>query len=177
MLNFSLSIIRTTIYSLFLNLNGFVMTRIIVILCVMLSSNIFAQQDESQKVKAAVDTFFEGFHKGDTLLMKSVMMDNLLLQTTFTDQAGKNVLVTENSSKLLDAIGSRPADQKWDERLLAYNIQVDGSMANVWTPYEFWFNGAFSHCGVNNFQLFNDSGQWKIIYLIDTRRKEGCDPK
>ena len=30
----------------------------------------------------------------------------------------------------------------------------------------------FSHCGVNSFQLFNDNGQWKIIYLIDTRRKK-----
>ena len=153
------------------------MTRIMVILWVLLSSNIFAQQDESLKVKAAVDTFFEGFHKGDTLLMQSVMRDNLLLQTTFTDQDGKNILVTENSSKLIDAIASRPADQKWDERLLAYNIQIDAAMANVWTPYEFWLNGVFSHCGVNNFQLFNDNGEWKIIYLMDTRRKEGCDPK
>jgi len=153
------------------------MIRIIVILCVILTSNMFAQQEENQKVKAAVDTFFEGFHKGDTLLMKSVMTDNLLLQTTFKDQDGKNILVTENRSKLIEAIASRPEDQEWDERLLAYNIQIDGSMANVWTPYEFWLNGVFSHCGVNNFQLFNDSGQWKIIYLIDTRRKEGCDPK
>jgi hypothetical protein len=153
------------------------MTRIILILCVILTSNMFAQQEENQKVKAAVDTFFEGFHKGDTLLMKSVMTDNLLLQTTFKDQDGKNILVTENRSKLIETIASRPEDQKWDERLLAYNIQIDGSMANVWTPYEFWLNGVFSHCGVNNFQLFNDSGQWKIIYLIDTRRKEGCDPK
>ena len=177
MLNFSLTIIKTTIYSLFLNLNEFVMTRIAVLLCVIVSSNLFAQQDESEKVKVALDTFFEGFHKGDTLLMKSVMMDDLLLQTTFTDKEGKNVLVTEKPSKLIDAIASRPIDQKWDERLLAYNIQIDGSMANVWTPYEFWFNGSFSHCGVNNFQLFNDNGKWKIIYLIDTRRNEGCDPK
>jgi len=75
----------------------------------------------------------------------------------------------------MDAIANRTADQKWDERLLDYNIQVDGNMANVWTPYEFWFNGTFSHCGVNSFQLFNDNGNWKIIYLMDTRRKEGCN--
>ena len=56
-----------------------------------------------------------------------------------------------------------------------YNIQIDGPMANAWTNYEFWVNDSFSHCGVNSFQLFNDQGSWKIIYLIDTRRKEGCD--
>lgn len=71
---------------------------------------------------------------------------------------------------MLNAIVTRTDDQKWDERLLHYNIQVDGNMANAWTPYEFWFNDAFSHCGVNSFQLFKNGDQWKIIYLIDTRR-------
>ncbi len=47
-------------------------------------------------------------------------------------------------------------------------------MANVWAPYEFYLNNDFSHCGVNSFQLFFDGIQWKIIYLIDTRRKQGC---
>ncbi len=47
-------------------------------------------------------------------------------------------------------------------------------MANVWAPYEFYLNNDFSHCGVNYFQLFFDGIQWKIIYLIDTRRKQGC---
>ena len=106
--------------------------------------------------------------------MKSVMIDKFLTQTTYKDKEGNGMLVNEDSSKLIQAIANRPADQKWDERLLDYNIQIDGTMAHVWTPYEFWFNDQFSHCGVNSFQLFNDSGNWKIIYLIDTRRREGC---
>jgi hypothetical protein len=151
------------------------MTRFIFYLCVLLTSVVFAQEDENAKVKATINTFFEGFHKGDTILVKSVMMDKMLLQTTYKTKEGNNVLVSEESSKLMSAIANRPNDQKWDERLLTYNIQVDGIMAHVWTPYEFWFNDEFSHCGVNSFQLFNDNGHWKIIYLIDTRRQEGCN--
>ncbi len=151
------------------------MTRFIFYVCLLITVQAFAQQDEQVEVKAAIDTFFEGFHKGDTTLMKSVMMDKIVLQTTYTNKEGNNVLVTESPEKLINAIATRTEDQKWDERLLDYNIQIDGTMANVWTPYEFWFNDAFSHCGVNNFQLFNDNGQWKIIYLIDTRRREGCN--
>lgn len=126
------------------------------------------------EVKQTIDTFFEGFHKGDTTLMKSVLSDKIVLQTAFTDRQGKDRLITEELKELIQAVGTRPADQKWDERLLDYQIKIDGNMANAWTPYEFWFNGAFSHCGVNSFQLFNDGGVWKIIYLIDTRRKQGC---
>ncbi|MDO5980866.1 nuclear transport factor 2 family protein [Flavivirga spongiicola] len=150
------------------------MARTIFYLFVLITSTIYAQNDEQAQVKSAVDTFFEGFHKGDTTLMKSVMMDKILLQTAYKNKEGKDILVTDNPEKLINAIANRPDDQKWDERLLDYSIQVDGNMANAWTPYEFWFNGAFSHCGVNSFQFFKDGDQWKIIYLIDTRRKANC---
>jgi len=147
------------------------------LLAILFTSTINAQVDEAANVKETIDTFFEGFHKGDTTLMKSVMMGKFKTQTAFKNKEGKDVLRTDESSKLLKAIAQRPANQKWDERLKDYIIKVDGNMANAWTPYEFWFNGDFSHCGVNSFQLFHDNGTWKIIYLIDTRQRAGCDVK
>ena len=151
------------------------MARIIFYLALLISTTLFGQTDEEAQVKATVDTFFEGFHKGDTALMKSVMVDKILMQTAYRNKAGKDILVTDDPNKLINAIADRPADQKWDERLLDYSIQVDGNMANAWTPYEFWFNDTFSHCGVNSFQMFKDGDQWKIIYLIDTRRRSTCN--
>jgi hypothetical protein len=96
------------------------------------------------------------------------------MQTVYKTKEGKDVLVTDEPGKLITAVANRPSDQKWEEKILGYSVQVDGNMAHVWTPYEFWFNGDFSHCGVNSFQLFHDNGTWKIIYLIDTRRRQGC---
>lgn len=150
------------------------MNRLILLLALCISSIAIGQDTERQAVKNTIDTFFEGFHKGDTVLMKSVMMGKFTTQTAFKNKEGKDVLRTDDSSTLIKAIGLRKSEEKWDERLLDYSIQIDGNMANVWTPYEFWYNDTFSHCGVNSFQLFNDNGQWKIIYLIDTRQKEGC---
>jgi len=123
-----------------------------------------------------IDTFFEGFHKGDTLLMKSVMTDDLVMQTAFTDKEGNNKITNDTSEDLLNAIASRPEDQKWDERLLDYKVQIDGNLAHVWTPYEFWFNDSFSHCGANAFTLVKTDDGWKIIHLIDSRRKSTCKP-
>ena len=150
------------------------MLHILIYLILTITTSVFGQEEEILEVRKTVDTFFEGFHQGDTTLMKSVMMDKILLQTAYKNKAGEDVLVTDDMQKLVDAVASRPTNQKWDERLLDYSIQVDGNMANAWTPYEFWFNDSFSHCGVNSFQLFKDGNQWKIIYLIDTRRKNGC---
>ncbi|HLV69668.1 MAG TPA: nuclear transport factor 2 family protein [Xanthomarina sp.] len=151
------------------------MERVIIFLVILITTTVTAQNKTEMEVKKAIDTFSEGFHKGDSLLMQSVMYDNMLTQTTYKDKEGKGKLVTDDVAKMLQTIANRPADQKWEERLLDYNIQIDGTMAHVWTPYEFWVNQQFSHCGVNSFQLFNDDGQWKIIYLMDTRRREGCN--
>lgn len=142
-------------------------------LCI--SSLVMAQQDEDKAaVRATVDAFFEAFHKGDTIALQKTLGKKLVLQTAYKDKKGNDVLRSETKAQLITAIGTRPTDQKWDEKLLDYSIQVDGNMANVWTPYEFYFNGSFSHCGVNSFQLFRKNGVWKIIYLIDTRRRLGC---
>ena len=147
---------------------------IIAFILIAFVSSAQAQSSSNEAVQKTIETFFEGFHKGDTTLMKSVMMDKVIMQTAYKNNEGKDVLVTDEPGKLIKAIGSRPSDQKWDERISSYSIQVDGNMANAWTEYEFWFNDEFSHCGVNSFQLFNDGGQWKIIYLIDTRRRSSC---
>ena len=133
-----------------------------------------AQTVEEQAVKKTIDTFFAGFHKGDTSIVASVMYKKALLQTIYKAKDGQTILRDEDLSTLLNAIANRPDDQKWDERLLDYDIKIDGAMAHVWTPYEFWFNDTFSHCGVNSFQLMTSGTGWKIIYLIDTRHKTGC---
>jgi len=152
------------------------MTRILIISFLLVQSlTVKGQLNAKDAVKNSIETFFTGFHEGDTILMKSVMMDKVLMQTAFKNKEGEDILVTDEPGKLIKAIGNRPEDQKWDERIKSYSIQVDGNMANAWTEYEFWFNGEFSHCGVNSFQLFNDAGTWKIIYLIDTRRRSDCN--
>lgn len=150
------------------------MIRLLPLLACLIVSIAIGQTNQEAAVKQTIDTFFEGFHKGDTTLMKSVLTDKVLLQTAFKNREGKDQLVQDDIAKMLTTIANRSDDQKWEEKLLDYQIKVDGNMANAWTPYEFWFNGSFSHCGVNSFQLFHDNGTWKIIYLIDTRRREGC---
>ncbi len=147
------------------------------LICCFLCSGICLGQNSFNEAKARqiIDTFFDGFHKGDTLLIKSVMGNEVVMQTAFTNKEGNNLLRTEEASSLLNAIANRTGDQKWEERLLDYKVQIDGNLAHVWTPYEFWFNDSFSHCGANAFTLAKTDDGWKIIHLIDSRRKESCN--
>jgi hypothetical protein len=152
------------------------MIRIVVCFILICAPSLHAQESETLKVKAAVETFFEGFHKGDTTLMKSVMMPKVTMQTAFINKEGKGIFVDDGGpDKLLNAIANRPDDQKWDERLTNFDIKIDANLAVAWVGYEFWFNDNFSHCGVNSFHLVKTENKWRIIYLIDSRKKENCN--
>lgn len=129
---------------------------------------------QEQEVKRTIDIFFEGLHSGDTVLIKKVLHPEVKMQTTFFNEEGLPVLRTSPAANFLKSVGSKKPEDKWFEKLLDYNIHVDANLASAWTPYEFYVNDRFSHCGVNSFQLVKLKGNWLITYLIDTRRREGC---
>jgi hypothetical protein len=133
-----------------------------------------AQESEHEAIKKTIMTFFEGFHKQDSVMIKETVDQSVILQTIATDSLGNNKVSTEAFSDFLKSIAGIPKTSQFQEVIQSFSIQVDGPMANAWTPYEFRLNGGFHHCGVNSFQLVKDREHWKIIYLIDTRRKEGC---
>ena len=144
-------------------------------LALLISSSIFAQNTNELEVKNTIIKFFDAFHKQDSVAIKELVSKDLKLQSIGKNREGVTQLRSEEFSAFLKSIVSIPKDQKFEEKLLDFKIRIDGDMANAWTPYEFWFNDKFSHCGVNSFQLVKLDGFWKIIYLIDTRRREGCN--
>ncbi|MDB9755553.1 nuclear transport factor 2 family protein [Winogradskyella sp.] len=131
-----------------------------------------AQKSETEAVKNIIVEFFDAFHKQDSTALKSMVIDKIILQSISTNNSGEVTLKEDNFYQFIKNIASIPKDRKFEEKLLGFNIQVDGNMANAWTPYEFWYQEQFSHCGVNSFQLMKVKGEWKIIYLVDTRRKK-----
>ncbi|EAR15802.1 MULTISPECIES: hypothetical protein [Robiginitalea] len=142
---------------------------------ILLSGPIgLAQQDSKAAVRSSIDRFFQGLHQRDTTGMKTVLGAEVLLQTVGSDPEGKAVLRSQPMADFLASIAGIPDTVVIEERLLDYKIRVDGNMAHAWTPYEFYVGGKFSHCGVNSFQLFRDGSDWKIIYIVDTRRRDGC---
>jgi hypothetical protein len=143
------------------------MKNIVFILFLLLG---FSGQAQKEDVQKTIETFFEGFHAKDTVKIKSTCSEKLILQSISESPKG-NKFSEESPKEFYVSMATIPADVKFEERILSYHIQVDGTMANVWTPYEFYINGKFSHKGVNAFTLFKDATGWKIVHLIDTRRK------
>jgi len=151
------------------------MKQLLLFCLLLIGIPINAQDAEKYAVQKTIEAFFDGFHKQDSIAIKETVASEVTLQTIAEDSLGKAYVRTEDFSKFLKNIVGIPKTMKFQETITSYSIQVDGPMANAWTAYEFHVNDAFSHCGVNSFQLIKQEDKWKIIYLIDTRRKEGCD--
>ena len=149
----------------------------IIALIIFLSITIVSSSqtvNQEKKVQQAIEEFFKGIHKGDLKLFEKTTHKGLKTQTTYTNNKGEKKLVTGSNEDLIKFVKSIKSTDDYFEKILSYTIHIDGNLASVWTPYEFYNKGKFSHCGVNSFQLFNNNGNWEIIYLIDTRKRNGC---
>jgi hypothetical protein len=125
-------------------------------------------------IKEVIASFFKGLQKGDSALVAKTFHKEIKIQTTATNPEGKKTLTTDFKIKLLTGVANKNPVHVYFEKLLSIDVKIDGNLASVWTPYEFYFNGNFSHCGSNSFQLFNNNGIWQITYLIDMRRRANC---
>ncbi|TCN55313.1 nuclear transport factor 2 family protein [Flavobacterium circumlabens] len=144
------------------------MKKIIVFIVLLFGIVCNAQKNKVQEV---IDNFFVAFHQQDTIKLKLVCSDQLILQSITESTTKGNKLADESVKEFYKSIATIPSDVKFKEKIVSSTIQIDGSMAHVWAPYEFYINDKLSHSGVNTFTLFKEKANWKIIYLIDTRRK------
>jgi Putative lumazine-binding len=147
--------------------------KIFTILLTMIISFHAKSQTVEDSVKNVINSLFIAMKNGDATALKNSFSPNAILQTITKDKDGNITVRNEEITAFADFVGKQPKGAA-DERISFETIKIDGPLAIVWTPYQFFFNGSFSHCGVNSFQLVRIKEDWKIQYLIDTRRKDGC---
>ena len=69
----------------------------------------------------------------------------------------------------------KASKQAMRERMWNPEVRIHGLIATVWTPYDFWIDGKFSHCGIDAFDLIRTEEGWKIAggsYTIESK----CEP-
>lgn len=139
-------------------------------LLITLSLHLQAQENE---VRTTVEKMFTAMRTSDTALLKTVFSDEAIMQTTLTSANGSASIRNVSVRAFIESVAKNlPGDA--DEQIRFDAVHIDGAIASVWTSYRFYYKGNFSHCGVNSFQLVRRTEGWKIQYIIDTRRKEGC---
>lgn len=129
----------------------------------------FSQNIDEQLVKKSVNKLFLAMKNSDSVELADSFSKTAVLQTITRTGEIKNETVAEFANSI-----GRSHKNDLDERIEFEAVHIAGNLAAVWAPYQFYYKGNFSHCGVNSFQLIKENGVWKIQYIIDTRKKENC---
>jgi len=143
---------------------------IITILCTF---SVLVSKAQEQEIRSRVDQMFQAMYDGDTSALRKCFIPAAQLMTYAYDAKGNPRAKAETLNDFMRGV-ALAGDAEFEERLIGWQCLVDDGIASVWTPYEFYSENKFSHCGVNSFQLIKVQGEWKISLITDTRRKTNC---
>jgi hypothetical protein len=134
------------------------------------------QAPEEKAILSVVKQLFDGMRRSDSAMIRSTLHPGALLATAVVrlDKAGVEF---DTVDAFLKAVAT-PHDSVWDERIRNPIVHQDGTLAVVWAEYRFYVGSRFNHCGVDTFTLARVNDAWKVVSLVDTRRRQPCpEPK
>ncbi|HKP29512.1 MAG TPA: hypothetical protein VJU15_08910 [Gemmatimonadales bacterium] len=133
-----------------------------------------AQQAADQKaVLGAIETLFNALKADDTAGMRAVMHpQGRIIQTGTRD--GAPFARVNPLNDFLTSIGNAKG-KGLEERIYNPEIRIDDNLAVAWVYYDFRVGGQISHCGVDAYHLVRTADGWRILEIVDTQRREGCD--
>lgn len=123
-----------------------------------------AQSAEEAAVVQVVHDLFDGMREADADKIRGVFAEGARLGGMNREGAVSYTDAADFAMRM----GQREPNSV-DERVWDWEVRIDGNLAQVWTKYDLLFNGEFSHCGIDAFQMFRTSDGWKIFHLADTR--------
>jgi len=135
----------------------------------IINTHIYAQTEE-EEILAPIYLLFEGMEKADTAIIKRAFSKKVIMKVV----SEKGVIDESLESFLNQVARKKENTPNWIEKLYNTEIRVDGNLAHVWTDYSFYVGEQLSHCGVDSFGLIKLDDKWKIVYIMDTRRKKDC---
>ena len=130
--------------------------------------------DPGAEAVAVVQGLFDAMRASDSSAVSALWAEGAAsLGSSFTTPEGPAISFTARDAFISLVGGAEPGSL--DEQFVVREVIVNDNLVTVVTPYEFYFNGEFSHCGVDVFVIARTGDDWKIVGLTDTRRRGGCE--
>ena len=127
---------------------------------------------EQEAVLKTVQRFFDTMTARDVEGARQVLQEQGRFHAMRMRDGKPDVRAFSNEEYFADLQASK---QKMQERIWNPDVRISGLIATVWAPYDFWIDGKFSHCGVDQFDLIKTEDGWKIaggVYTLES----SCPP-
>jgi hypothetical protein len=131
-------------------------------------------QAPADAVLATVDELFAAMAAGDAGRAAAVLLpEGQWVSVRPGDDGSDVVVVTPHRDVLVRLAEGR---ERWLERYWDPEVMIHGPVAVVWTAYDFYRDGEFSHCGMEAFTLVRAADGWRIAGATYTVEVDGCPP-
>ena len=125
------------------------------------ASDVEAQNDEEQAVIAAAQAMFDAMEALDAEAFRNSMVpDGFLMSVRFE--------TTRRTTRDDFAANIAGQTRPMIERMWEPEVRIDGPVATLWAPYDFYSATEFSHCGTDAFQLAKTREGWKVVMISYT---------
>jgi len=136
-------------------------------LTLMIHPVVALAEDDRAAILAITDEFFDALKHRDNDRIMALFHDGAYGASLRWDAEGKPILRHGPEAAL-------PAGEDiWTERYWDPTVLVEGNIATIWTPYDFYVNDRFNHCGIDVFSFFKIDDEWKIINTAYTVVQDG----
>jgi hypothetical protein len=127
-------------------------------------------QAEEEAALAAVQVFFDGLGEGPEALRKTLIPEGPVSRFRVSEEGANWEFLSFD--QMMSTMGERRIlERMWDATVL-----VRGPIAQVWTPYDLYVDGEFSHCGIDSFNLVKTDDGWTVAGVAFTVERSGCPP-
>ena len=128
---------------------------------------------QKSEIVGTLQRLFDALETGDETLFRSTMDPSVVMHSSET-RDGQTTFGSATVDGLADRITS--SEVPLIERMWDPVVVVNGPLATIWTPYDFYSGEVFSHCGVDSANMLQTEAGWKIVALSWTRlQPPACD--
>ncbi|MEY4094258.1 MAG: hypothetical protein RLZZ53_1457 [Acidobacteriota bacterium] len=145
---------------------------IVGLICLVFGSAASAQTSERDAVLKVVQGFVDTMTARDVEGARTILEPQGRFHATRMRDGKPEIRAFSNEEYLADLQSGKTRMQ---ERLWNQDVRISGTIATVWSPYDFWIDGKFSHCGIDVFNLIKTEEGWKLaggVYTLESK----CDP-
>jgi len=145
---------------------------LLLLITLFASGACIAQKSEESAVIAVIQKLFDGIGSKDTIVIKSVFMEDG--QNRVVEEKEGTINISNFSTRdFIENISKANSDL--EEKMGKPQVLIADNIATAWVPYEFHRDGSFHHCGIDAFHMIKTNRGWKVSSVVYSRKTENCD--
>lgn len=123
------------------------------------------QIEDRTQVLATVRELFAALGERDIVRLEALHHPQSRT-TAVRSGSGSDSPTTRTLPEVLESIAAVTVPMT--ERFWDPEVRVDGDVASLWAPYDFYVDGTFSHCGHDAVHLVRMDGRWLVLSMTYT---------